>query len=1198
MEFRILGPLEILDDEGASVALRGSRERAVLALLLLSANRVVSTERLADDLWGDRPPEGAAHALQVHVSRLRKALRAAGGDEVLVTRPPGYLLRVDPAAVDAVRFDDLLAQGREEAARGDHHQAAVTLRDALGLWRGPALADVADAPAARAEAARLEEASLAALEDRVEADLACGRHGQLVAELDALTRAHPLRERLWAQRMVALYRTGRQAEALLAYQELRAVLGEGLGLEPSGALQRLETAILRQESDLDWPREDTGEPLRGREQRGVELPPAIPMPALLTEVGGVFNRTPFVGRESERATLSAALSRALQGSGSLILIGGEPGIGKTRLAEEAAAEAASRGMTVLAGHSYEMAGASPYVPFVEILEIALAGAESDEAFLADILGDAAPEVARLQPRLRRLFPTLPAPLDLPPEQERRYLFTCLSDVLARLAGARPTVVLLDDLHWADEPTLVFIEHLAPQLPQLALVVLATYRDDEVGRPLARTFEALHRRRLAQRLKLEGMAEAETAEVVRMLAGQDPPSVLVQGLHAETEGNPFFVEEVFRDLVEDDRLFGEDGRFRNDIDIAALKVPEGVRLVVGRRLERLSDDAQRLLVAAAVAGRVFSFRLLQALADLTADAVLEVVEEAEQAMLVREGAEEGEFLFAHELIRQTLVAGLSSPRRHRAHLRAAQAMIQVWAGSVEEHAAEIAHHLAEAGDEADPKQLLTYSLLAGQRALDTSAFEEALAQLERAAEFEAVAPPRQRAELFFALGSAHSRLGHWDAALAAWQRSLQEYEGLGDGDAVGRVSLEAGFNLAWANRFPEAVAMCQRGLAALGERVSADRARLLARLGSAANVGGDPVAGDAMFAEALRLADQLDNEALQGFTLGEMCCGLYISMRPSDAIASGLEGARIMRAIGDPWGAALALGFVEYALVHCGRFTDATKIGDELVPLAERVGNYPALYVHSRARASLEFWRDGNLDDMAAFGHRDVEFAEQHFPAFVGHCYSWLGLAAFLRGDWEEAGTWLERGSTNAPAIVPGFSWGSWFQYLAFSGRRDDALAFFEEKRTELPIPGQPNRWTAWTLLMAFTEGLFVLDERNEPADWYPLVLEARATGAIATDNFEGRLLERVAGIAATAAGNWDAAEAHFLLALRQADELPHQLERLETRRFYAQMLTERAGPGDRERAQLLLQEAIDGFSRLHMPRHADMARAAFDGLPS
>jgi DNA-binding SARP family transcriptional activator len=252
MEFRILGPLEVLDDSGVPVILRSSRERAVLALLLLSPNRVVSSERLADDLWGDRPLEGAAHALQVNISRLRKALRDAGAEDVLVTRSPGYLVEVDPDAVDAARFEALLARSREESARGDHANAAATLREALGLWRGAALADVADAPLARAEVARLEEARLTALEERLDADLACGRHGELVAELDALTRAHPLRERLWGQRMVALYRSGRQADALRAYQDLRTVLGDELGLDPSSTLQRLEGAILRQEPELDW----------------------------------------------------------------------------------------------------------------------------------------------------------------------------------------------------------------------------------------------------------------------------------------------------------------------------------------------------------------------------------------------------------------------------------------------------------------------------------------------------------------------------------------------------------------------------------------------------------------------------------------------------------------------------------------------------------------------------------------------------------------------------------------------------------------------------------------------------------------------------------------------------------------------------------------------------------------------------------
>ena len=1187
MEFRILGPLEVVH-EGRSVALPGGRERAILALLLLSANQVVSTERIIEDLWADDPPEGANPALRVFVSRLRKALREAWAGDVVVTQAPGYLVRVEPGALDAVRFAALVEQGRAQSAAGDHSSAAATLREALGLWRGPALADVADAPFARAEAARLEEERLASLEARVDADLACGRHRQLVAELEGHTSAHPLRERFWAQRMTALYRADRQAEALAVFQQLRRTLGEELGLEPSASLRQLETAILRQAPELGW--RPPAERLGTFQFSAGEAPAGA---------GVAFaGRTPFVGRAGERAKLSAALSRALKGSGGLLLIGGEPGIGKTRLAEETASEATGRGLAVLSGHSYEMAGASPYVPFVEIVEAALAGADSPDAFRDQVLGDAAPEVARLVPRLRRLFPDLPPPLDLPPEQERRYLFTCLGDVFGRLAAARPTLVVLDDLQWADEPTLLFLEHLAPQLPGLALLVVGTYRDVEVGRPLALTFEDLHRRRLAERLELGGMTEAETGEVVRALAGQEPPAPLVEGLHAETEGNPFFLEEVFRHLAEEGRLFDADGRFRSDTDLAALDVPEGVRLVIGRRLERLSADAQRLLAAAAVAGRVFSFRLLQALADLGPDGVLDVVDEAERAMLVRERRGEEEFLFAHELIRQTLVASLSSPRRRRAHLRAAQAMIEVWAERLGEQAAQIAHHLVEAGEEADPGQVLTYSLLAGQRALDTSAYEEALAHLERAAELEAVAAPRQRAELFFALGSANRRLGHWEAAVAAWQRSMEEYEALGDHEAVGRTCLEVGFNLAWANRITESVATYQRGLAALAEKVSADRARLLARLSVPLSYGGDPVAGDAMLAEALQLTDELGDEALRGFVLGEKSCALQASMRLVDLAAAGVEGAEIMRASGDLWGTATALGFVEMSLVHCGRFADAITVGDELLPLAERIGNYPALFVHGRARGILEFARHGDLDALDEFCRWDVDFSQRTIVAFIGHAYSWLGLAAFLRGDWEAAGGWFERGAAQPPPVLPGFCWGSWFRYLAAAGRRDEALAFFEEKQPLLPVPGRPNTWTAWTLLTAFTEGLYILGERERPAAWYPLLVEASGTGVVLTSYFEGRLLERVAGMAAAAGQDWEVAERHFQLALHQADELPHQLERLETRHFYAEMLAERDGPGDLDRARTLLEEAVDGFTRLRMPRHAEMTRASLLSLRS
>ena len=241
MEFRILGPLEVVE-QGRPLALAGARQRSLLALLLTRANEVVSTERLIEELWGERAPKEAGNALQYHVSRLRKAL--AG--EAIVTREPGYLIRVGPDELDLLRFERLV----EEGERSPPESAATLLREALALWRGPALADVAHESFAQAEILRLEELRLIALERRVDADLALGRGAELVAELEALVREHPLRERLRAQLMLALYRSGRQAEALQVYRQTRRLLVDELGIEPSPALHELEQAILQQKPEL------------------------------------------------------------------------------------------------------------------------------------------------------------------------------------------------------------------------------------------------------------------------------------------------------------------------------------------------------------------------------------------------------------------------------------------------------------------------------------------------------------------------------------------------------------------------------------------------------------------------------------------------------------------------------------------------------------------------------------------------------------------------------------------------------------------------------------------------------------------------------------------------------------------------------------------------------------------------------------
>src|SRR5215216_5381410 len=252
MDFRILGPLEVADDDDRTLVIGAGRQRQLLAVLLLHANEFVASDRLIDRLWGERRPETAAKALQGYISQLRKTL----GSEVLLTRPGGYVLQVAPGELDAQRFEQLVEQARDAEPR----DAAETLRDALGLWRGPALADFAYDDFARSEIERLEERRLAVLEQRIDADLALGRHTALVGELAALVAQEPLSERPRAQLMLALYRSGRQAEALEVYQQARRTFREDLGLEPSEEMQQLQRAILAHDPALGpaartvWPR--------------------------------------------------------------------------------------------------------------------------------------------------------------------------------------------------------------------------------------------------------------------------------------------------------------------------------------------------------------------------------------------------------------------------------------------------------------------------------------------------------------------------------------------------------------------------------------------------------------------------------------------------------------------------------------------------------------------------------------------------------------------------------------------------------------------------------------------------------------------------------------------------------------------------------------------------------------------------------
>ena len=1026
MEFRILGPLEVIHG-GRPVPVGGSRERAVLALLLASANRVVSADRVAEDLWGGEPPARAAHSLHVFVSRLRKALREAGGDGIVVTQAPGYLAQVPAESLDAARFEALVTTARQHSSEGRADRAAATLREALALWRGPPLADVAEGPIVRAEAARLEEARLAATEERVEADLACGRHAELVAELETLTREHPLRERMWGQRILALYRSGRQVEALRTYQDLRRFLAEEFGLEPSPATASLETAILHQSPDLNW-------------RPSTRSPTASTVTAQDSSAGGpVFSaRTPYVGRQRERAELVRRLDQACEGRGSLLLIGGEAGVGKTRLAEETGAEAAHKGALVLVGRCYEIEGAPPYVPFVEILDQALAAAASPDAFRAD-LGDDAPEVAKLLPRLRRLFPDIPPPLELPPEQDRHFLFNSLREFFARMAARQPLVLVLDDLHWADEGTLLLLEHLAARLPCLAIVAVGTYRDTEVtpDHRLARALEALLRRRLAHPMSLKCLSEDGVAALLGALSGQEPPPSLVQALHAETQGNPFFIEEVFKHLSEEGRLYGDDGRFRDDVVIGDLDVPASLRLVLGRRLERLGEHGRRALAAAAVIGRAFTYELLEALGELPPMVLLEALEEAEHARLVAplsDSPEEDRLLFSHELIRQTLLSALSQPRRRRLHLQVADTLERLYASTLEVQASEIVHHLTQAGPAADRRRLLSYLMLAGRQAMSSAGYEDALRHFEQAAAMTEVAVPAERPELFANRAWALRSLGRFEAALLDWEEAIQRYEALADPEATARMCFEASRDLWWLNRDPEAAVQAERGLAALGERETPQRAELLAWAGVAAAYVSPFELGAKLIDEALALAERLGDKRLVSHGLLNRALHRFPFSLHREVLDAGQECIRLVRAEGDLWDAATLLGFMEFAALELGRVRLAAELGGELEPLAARLGHSFALSVlHEPAVSARQMLTNPDLETFEASARRHLDVAGP--MGFRHHSGALLSQAAFLRGNWDEALHWAEDATGHSPEhhATSGPDWACYIRILGYRG---------------------------------------------------------------------------------------------------------------------------------------------------------------------
>ncbi|MEV4628152.1 BTAD domain-containing putative transcriptional regulator [Micromonospora sp. NPDC049523] len=822
--FGVLGPVEA-STGGGPVPLKGARQRTVLARLLIARGRVVPVDRLAGDLW-EEPTSGAVAAIRTFVSDLRRALEPDRPPRqparLLVTAPPGYALRAAPDAVDAWRFESRVAESAPLLAAGRAGAALAGLDDALGLWRGPAYAEYAGQSWARAEVDRLDEVRMLAVERRAEALLALGRAAEAAVDLRAAAESAPLREDTWQLLATALYRAGRQGEALAALHRARQTLAAQLGVDPGPRLRQLQADILAHAPHLDPSVTQAGTvvgvPLGGGVAPGSGRVGAVAVP---DREPAVDEPRPFVGRDEELARLEQTADAVTRhGRPTLALVSGEAGAGKTALAEALTRRLSARGWATAWGRVPEYEGAPADWPWVQITD-ALTGPTSDR-------DQPGPASAR-PPSRTGTGPDLTGPARSgsadggsaeDPAVARFRLRRAAVARLAAVTGRGPTLMVVDDLHRADEATLDLLTALLvdPEPFTGPVLVVGTYRATEITPELTGALARLARTEPV-RVYLGGLSETATGQLARTVARRDldPPTALL--IHRRSGGNPFFVRELAR-------LLAAEG-------VAALQtVPAGVRDVIRHRLARLPEPAQMLLRQAAVIGRDIDPEVLTALAGDGVPIIDALDSALEAGFLVERGAD-GRPGFTHILVRDTLYGDLSALRRARWHADVAEAIERLHPDDV----TALAHHFDRAASSVTAPRAARYSRAAAEQAERRSnpheaarLWRQALAAHDRADATDV----RGRLAAVMGLGRTVAVTGDLDQARRYRAEAITTAARLGDPELTATVVTAFDVPAVWTRNDDEdlsrlVVGAAEQSLAALGEDRAERRSRLLSTI---------------------------------------------------------------------------------------------------------------------------------------------------------------------------------------------------------------------------------------------------------------------------------------------------------------------------------------------------------------------------------
>jgi class 3 adenylate cyclase len=912
---------------------------------------------------------------------------------------------------------------------------------------------------------------------------------------------------------------------------------------------------------------------------GIPLPPRL------------GSRPPFAlfGRGAEAETLALAWAKARDGQRQVVLLAGEPGIGKTRLATEAARAAHGEGGIVLFGGCDEDVGL-PYRPFVEALRHYVTHAP-DEVLATHVQAHRG-ELARLVPELARRIPDLPAPQVAEAETERFLLFEAVTGLLAVASQERPLMLVLDDLQWAGAPELLLLKHLVRSTEPMRLLVIGTYRDSELSRthPLTAVLADLRREAGVERVSLHGLDDAAVETLVAAAARHELDDALVALAHAvrrETEGNPFFIGEVIRHLVESGGLLEEGGRWTYRGEIAGLGIPEGVREVVGRRLARLSEATTRLLGLAAVIGRQFDVALLAKVAGTSEDAVLDALDEAMAAALVievRGGAEQ--FAFRHALIRTTLYGELSATRRARLHQRVGESLEALVGTTPGARIEELAHHWLAATRAAAVGKAVGYARQAGERALANLAFEEAAAHYERAL---AVLEPRDgdggqlRCDLLLALADGQCRSGS-PSYRETVAKAAELARALGDGERLALAALASarpGGYLASANLVDEGlIALYEEARAALGDADSLVRARLLGQLAVERIQTPDRAGRDALSREAVAVARRLGDR----IGLAQVLILRLLTINDPFTLAERLALTAELAALAGELGSSELAWHAAFhragAVLESGDIDDAERTLAEMERLAGKLRQPFYIWFARMGRTMLAVMRgtpDAEAQVFAAFelgtagGQPDapVGFGAQMFPLRQNQ-----GRLAEL--------TDALRANVEAMPHAP-----SWRAALAALYSETDQVAEAREQVDILRAGGfdPPLNWAWMTYMSRLSEAVCHLHERSAAAvlyqhlrplagQVYVLAMTIGCSGSIAF----------WCGLLAACLSRFHDAERHFADALAMNERLGARPYVVRTRRAWASMLLDRGAPGDATRARELIAAGHAEAEQLGMAR--------------